>query len=75
MHIKGLRKPEQVGYGDPFRCVTTGIHTIRIGDYSFGEISVDGMVYKSDVIAYPDKADPSWWRNEGHCLRMNDLAA
>lgn len=46
---------------------------MRIDSYSFGRLVVDGRVYTSDVIVYPDRVDASWWREEGHCLRIADL--
>jgi hypothetical protein len=46
---------------------------VQIDDYSFGRIVIDGKTYTSDVIVYPDKVDPSWWRKEGHLLQKADL--
>ena len=46
---------------------------MKIEHYSFGTITIDGKTYTSDVIIYPDKVDPSWWRKEGHSLRIADL--
>lgn len=46
-----------------------------ISDYGFGRIVIDGKTYTSDVIVYPDKVDPSWWRKEGHLLQEVDLSA
>jgi hypothetical protein len=46
---------------------------MKIEHYSFGTITIDGKTYTSDVIIYPDKVDPSWWRKEGHSLRIVDL--
>ena len=45
----------------------------KIEHYSFGNITVDGESYTSDVIIYPDRVDSSWWRKEGHNLRVDDL--
>ncbi|MEJ2684560.1 MAG: Mth938-like domain-containing protein [Candidatus Sulfobium sp.] len=47
---------------------------MHIDDYSFGRIVIDGKTYTSDVIVYPDKIDPSWWRKQGHYLQEEDLA-
>ncbi|NJD55582.1 MAG: hypothetical protein FIA94_04155 [Nitrospirae bacterium] len=47
---------------------------MRIEHYSFGRISIDGTLYTSDVIIYPDRVDASWWRKEGHYLQKVDLA-
>jgi hypothetical protein len=46
-----------------------------IDSYSFGRITVNGRQFSSDVIIYPDRVDPSWWRREGHKLCMEDLEA
>ena len=46
---------------------------MKISHYSFGRIVVDGRTYNSDVIIYPDRVDPDWWRREGHLLRLEDL--
>lgn len=46
---------------------------MKIEHYSFGRITIDGRDYTSDVIIYPDKVDPSWWRKEGHRLAIDDL--
>jgi hypothetical protein len=47
---------------------------MKIDSYSFGSVVVDGKMYTSDVIIYPDRVDPSWWRKEGHRLQIADLA-
>lgn len=46
---------------------------MKITHYSFGKITIDGKTYNSDVIIYPDRVDPSWWRKEGHFLQIADL--
>ena len=47
---------------------------MRIDDYSFGRIVINGTTYTTDVIIYPGRVDGSWWRKEGHLLRIEDLA-
>jgi len=44
-----------------------------IDSYSFGKIVIDGKVFTSDVIIYPDKVNDSWWRKIGHLLQKEDL--
>ena len=44
-----------------------------IESYSLGRIVIDGKIYTSDLILYPDKIDDSWWRKSGHILRREDL--
>ncbi|OGW39240.1 MAG: hypothetical protein A2Y97_00895 [Nitrospirae bacterium RBG_13_39_12] len=46
---------------------------MKIENYSFGRITIDGKTYISDVIIYPGKVDASWWRKEGHNLQVVDL--
>ncbi len=46
---------------------------MKIEHYSFGRITVSGKTYTSDVIIYPGRVDPSWWRKEGHLLQTSDL--
>ena len=46
---------------------------MKIKHYSFGNITIDGKGYTSDVIIYPDRVDSSWWRKEGHNLQIEDL--
>jgi hypothetical protein len=46
---------------------------ITIDSYSFGKISVNGMIYGSDLVIYPDRVDDKWWRKEGHLLQIEDI--
>ncbi len=46
---------------------------MKIEHYSFGKITIKGKTYTSDVIIYPDHVDSSWWRQEGHLLKVEDL--
>ena len=39
-----------------------------IDSYSFGEITVDGTGYRSDVILFPQRVVADWWRESGHRL-------
>ena len=48
-------------------------NTKLIDSYRFGEIVIDGQLYTSDVIIFPDRVDSSWWRVEGHRLSIEDL--
>jgi len=45
----------------------------RIDGYRFGLIEVDGRSYRKDVIIFPDRVRPNWWRSEGHALAAADL--
>lgn len=44
-----------------------------IESYDFGRIVVDGRVYTSDVIVFPNRVRSDWWRREGHVLHTDDL--
>jgi len=46
---------------------------MHIDSYSFGEMRVNGEVYTKDLIVFPDKITPNWWRCEGHSLGIEDL--
>jgi hypothetical protein len=46
---------------------------MKIEQYTFGKIVINGKTYTSDVIIYPGKVDASWWRKEGHRLQPADL--
>ncbi|UCD56955.1 MAG: hypothetical protein JSV16_14225 [Candidatus Hydrogenedentota bacterium] len=48
---------------------------MRIRQYSFGSIDVDGRRYEKDLIIYPDTIQSDWWRKEGHRLQLEDIAA
>ncbi len=47
---------------------------MKIDSYSFGTMKVDGTEYKGDLIIFPDKIKPDWWRKKGHSLAVDDLA-
>ena len=44
-----------------------------IGSYDFGQITIEGKRYNSDLIIFPDKVQAGWWRKEGHRLQIDDL--
>lgn len=41
--------------------------------YRFGRIVIDDVVYNRDVIIFPDRVRPNWWRRAGHSLAIEDL--
>jgi hypothetical protein len=49
------------------------IEAMKIEDYHFGSIKVDGETYSSDVIISPESVDASWWRERGHEVSCKDL--
>jgi hypothetical protein len=44
-----------------------------IEGYDFGEITINGKTYTSDVIIYRDRVDDAWRRIEGHRLSLSDV--
>ncbi len=44
-----------------------------IEKYSFGSININGVIYKKDVIIFPERVFSPWWRDKGHSLSINDL--
>ena len=42
--------------------VVQGRRGPQIESYSFGEVVIDGKRYRSDVIVFPDRVKPNWWR-------------
>jgi len=47
---------------------------MKIQDYSFGKIIIDGKRYTSDVILYSDYVEDKWWRKKGHELHEEDIS-
>lgn len=46
-----------------------------IDAYDFGRIVIDGNVFTSDVILFPDRVHDDWWRKDGHVLHIEDIEA
>jgi len=44
-----------------------------IQNYAFGAMVIDGQEYSADLIVFPQKINPAWWRKEGHRLAVVDL--
>ncbi|MCX7793914.1 MAG: Mth938-like domain-containing protein [Thermodesulfovibrionales bacterium] len=44
-----------------------------IEHYSFGRIIINGKTYTTDIIIFPDRINPYWWRKEGHLLHLDDI--
>jgi hypothetical protein len=49
--------------------------TMHIDSYEFGRMVIDGRAYSQDLILLPDGIQDSWWRQEGHLLQIDDVAA
>jgi hypothetical protein len=48
---------------------------MQIDHYRFGHIGVAGRDYDADLIIFPDRVQPNWWRKQGHSLERQDLAS
>ncbi len=46
---------------------------MHIDDYEFGRITIDGEVFRKDVVIFPDHVQSNWWRREGHELHPDDI--
>jgi len=44
-----------------------------IESYSFGQMTINGKKYNSDLIIFKDRINDSWWRREGHNLCIDDI--
>lgn len=47
---------------------------MHIERYSFGEIVIDGVTYRQDLLIWPDHIKKDWWRRESHLLQLEDVA-
>ena len=46
---------------------------MKIESYKFGEMIVDGIKYRKDLIIFPDYVMNNWWRKSGHNLIKEDI--
>lgn len=46
---------------------------LTVEKYRFGFIRVGGVEYRRDIVIFPDRVSPDWWRSEGHRLSPADL--
>jgi len=46
---------------------------MKIEQYIFGKIKINGESYSSDLIIYSDKINTSWWREKGHLVQIKDI--
>ncbi len=46
---------------------------MKIEQYDFGSIIVDGKAYTADIILFPDRVQDGWWREQGHSLSLDDV--
>jgi len=48
-----------------------GVHEDRA--FFFGSITINGEEYSNDVVLLPPRIVSTWWRREGHRLKVDDL--
>ncbi len=46
---------------------------MKITDYRFGHITVNGKEYTSDIKIINGRVIPNWWRRQGHLLQLDDV--
>lgn len=46
---------------------------MKIEHYSFGSLTVNGNIFKTDIIVFPDRVLNNWVRQEGHLVSVDDL--
>lgn len=46
---------------------------MKITNYKFGKIGIDGNKYTNDLIIFPNNIKTNWWRDKGHKLQPQDL--
>ena len=46
---------------------------MKIENYQFGRIVVDGQAFSKDLILSPSGIHANWWRKEGHRLAVDDI--
>jgi len=51
------------------------VSSMKVSDYDFGRIAVEGSSYTADVIITPERVIDHWWRKQGHSLAIEDLDA
>lgn len=47
---------------------------MKIEDFEFGSIKINGIKYQQDLIITPKGIIPNWWRKEGHKIFWEDLS-
>lgn len=47
---------------------------MHIDQYDFGQIVIDGVSYRQDLLLWPGVIKKDWWRKESHLLQVDDVA-
>jgi hypothetical protein len=48
---------------------------VIIDNYDFGRITVNGKLYTTDLLIFPEKIKVNWQRKKGHNLQVADVKA
>lgn len=46
---------------------------MRIDSFEFGQIVIDGITYRQDLLLWPGHIQKDWWRQESHLLQLADV--
>ena len=46
---------------------------MKIDNYEFGRITIDGKNFTKDVIIMPNEIKTNWWRKQSHRLILADI--
>lgn len=46
---------------------------MKIESFTFGNITIEGKTYTSDVVVYPDRVETSWLREEEHRPQIREF--
>ncbi|MFC1997126.1 MTH938/NDUFAF3 family protein [Chloroflexota bacterium] len=49
------------------------MRNLKIDNFRFGEIIIDGIKYQKDLIIFPNRVLTNWRREHGHTLNIDDL--
>ena len=46
---------------------------MHIDSYEFGQIVIDGVTYRQDLLIWPGRILKDWWRQQSHLLQAEDV--
>jgi hypothetical protein len=46
---------------------------MHIDSYEFGQIVIDGVTYRQDLLIWPGQIKKDWWRQQSHLLQAEDV--
>ena len=46
---------------------------MHIDSYEFGQIVIDGVTYRQDLLIWPGQIKKDWWRRQAHLLQAEDV--